>query len=70
MAHTLAASWIIEMLSGGLCDPSDADGTIERLVAFAVSGLKSPLPPRACGRRARPSRPSSPRRALAGREAL
>ena len=70
MAHTLAASWIIEMLSGGLCDPSDADGTIERLVTFAVSGLKSPLPPRACGKRARSSRPSSPRRALAGREAL
>ncbi len=70
MAHTLAASWIIEMLSGGLCDPSDVDGTIERLVAFAVAGLESPVPLRPDGRRGRLIRPPGPRRALAGREAL
>ena len=70
MAHTLAASWIIEMLSGGLCDPSDVDGTIERLVAFAVTGLESPVPSRAKGGRARSSRPPSQRRAPARREAL
>ena len=70
MAHTLAASWIIEMLSGGLCDTSDADGKIERLVVFAVAGLESPLPLPADRRRTRSSRPPGPRRVLAGREAL
>jgi AcrR family transcriptional regulator len=62
MAHTLAASWIIETLSGGLCDPSDVDGKIERLTAFVVAGLESPLPVRAPGRKARSSHP--PREAL------
>ncbi len=70
MAHTLAASWIIEMLSGGLCDPSDVDGTVERLVAFAIAGLESPLPLPADGRRVRSSCLPGPRRAQARREAL
>lgn len=70
MAHTLAASWIIETLSGGLCDPSDVDGKIERLIAFAVAGLESPVPVRCPGRKARSSRPPGPRRAMAEREAL
>ena len=70
MAHTLAASWIIEMLSGGLCDTSDANEKIERLVAFAVAGIESPLPLGAHGRKARPSRPPGPRRALAKCEVL
>jgi AcrR family transcriptional regulator len=70
MAHTLAASWIIEMLSGGLCDTSDVDRTIERLVAFAVAGLESPVPLRADRRRGRSSRPPDPRGVLTGREAL
>jgi AcrR family transcriptional regulator len=70
MAHTLAASWIIEMLSGGLCDPSDADGITERLVRFVVAGLKSPLSAGAKSRRGGLSRPSCSRRAPAGREVL
>jgi AcrR family transcriptional regulator len=41
---TMAAAWIIEMLSRGLCDPSDIEGTQERLIAFVVAGLRSPLP--------------------------
>lgn len=70
MAHTLAASWIIEMFSGGLCDPCDVDATVERLVVFAVAGLESPVPLKAAGKRGRSSRPPGPRRAAAGREAL
>jgi AcrR family transcriptional regulator len=70
MAHTLAASWIIEKLSGGLCDPSDVDGKIERLIAFVVAGLESPVPVRAPGRKARSSCPPGPRRATVEREAL
>jgi AcrR family transcriptional regulator len=70
MAHTLAGSWIIEMLSSGLCKPSDVDGTIDRLVAFAVAGLKAPLPRAAGSRQGRPGRRSSPRRVLKGRETL
>ncbi len=43
-AITMAASWIIQMMSRGLCDPSDVEGTLERLVGFVVAGLQSPLP--------------------------
>ncbi len=70
MAHTLAASWIIEMISNGLCKESDLDGTIDRLVAFAVAGLNAPLPRASGGRRGGLSHKSSPRRALKGRESL
>jgi len=44
MAHTLAGSWITQMLSGGLCDPSDVDATTNRLVAFVSAGLQAPIP--------------------------
>ncbi len=70
MAHTLAASWIIETLSGGLCDPSDVDGKIERLVAFVVAGLESGVPVPADEKKTRLNRPPGRRRALAEREAL
>lgn len=70
MAHTLAASWIVETLSGGLCDPSDVDGKIERLIAFVVAGMESPVPMRAPGRRGRSTRSPGSRRAMAEREAL
>jgi AcrR family transcriptional regulator len=70
MAHTLAGSWIIETLSNGLCKPSDLDGTIDRLVAFAVAGLNGPLPRASGGMRGRLSRRPSPRRALKGHETL
>lgn len=70
MAHTLAASWIIEMISNGLCKASDLDGTIDRLVAFAVAGLNAPLPRASGGQKGGLSHKSSPRRALKGRKSI
>jgi AcrR family transcriptional regulator len=43
-AHTLAGTALLETFSGGLCDPNDSAGAIDRLVAFVVGGLKAPLP--------------------------
>jgi AcrR family transcriptional regulator len=70
MAHTLAGSWIIEMLSGGLCKPSDVDGTIGRLVAFVVAGLRAPLPSQAGGRRGGSGGHTTRRRPLEGHRSL
>jgi AcrR family transcriptional regulator len=44
MAHTLAGTYYLQAMSGGLCDPSDAEGIIERMVAFAAAGIRAPLP--------------------------
>lgn len=44
MAHTLAGTYHLKVLSGGLCDPSDVEGTVERMVAFLAAGLRAPLP--------------------------
>jgi AcrR family transcriptional regulator len=45
MAHTLAGTYHLQAMSGGLCDPSDVEGIIERMVAFAAAGMRAPLPP-------------------------
>lgn len=45
MAFTLLRSHDLEVLSGGLCDASDAESTIRRLVAFAAAGFRAPVPP-------------------------
>jgi len=50
LAHTLAASKLLEFLSRGACDPTDIEGAKRRLTAFVVAGLRAPLP--------RPERPS------------
>ncbi len=42
MAHTASASDIVALASGGLCDPSDVEGTITRLTCFIVAGLRAP----------------------------
>ena len=42
MAQTAMASETIKELTGGLCDPSDVEGTIERLTGFVVAGLRAP----------------------------
>jgi len=39
--------WIRES-TGGLCDASDVEGTIRRLVQFMAAGLKGPLADEAC----------------------
>jgi AcrR family transcriptional regulator len=44
MAHTSAAGDLIRVFSQGACDPDDAEGTIERLVAFAAAGFCAPMP--------------------------
>ena len=44
MAHTLVTSLKLEELTCGLCDPSDTDAMVERIVAFATAGLTAPLP--------------------------
>ena len=44
MAHTLACQDTVEVISGGLCDTSDVEGTRERLVSFIAAGMRSPVP--------------------------
>jgi AcrR family transcriptional regulator len=43
LAHTMAASQMLEMLSGGACDLRDAEAVTRRLVQFACAGLRAPL---------------------------
>jgi AcrR family transcriptional regulator len=43
LAHTMAASKILELMSGGRCDISDVEGTLARLKAFILAGLTAPL---------------------------
>ncbi|MGP0075412.1 MAG: TetR/AcrR family transcriptional regulator [Bryobacteraceae bacterium] len=43
MAHTMAASKILELMSGGEADISDVRGTLARLKAFIIAGLTAPV---------------------------
>jgi AcrR family transcriptional regulator len=45
MAHTLAGMEHLKNVSGGLCDLSDVEGTIERIVTFVCAGMRAPLAP-------------------------
>ncbi len=42
MAHTLAGTYQLEVMSGGLCDPADVKLTVERVVTFLAAGLRAP----------------------------
>ena len=42
MCHTMVDTYRLEVISGGLCDPTDVDGIIDRLVGFAAAGLRAP----------------------------
>lgn len=44
MAHTMCGVDRLRFFSGGLCDPSDKDGVIRRLITFMSAGLRAPLP--------------------------
>ncbi|MFB3777524.1 MAG: TetR/AcrR family transcriptional regulator [Bryobacteraceae bacterium] len=44
LAHTLAGTEHLATISGGLCDPSDAEGIVDRIVAFIAAGMRAPLP--------------------------
>ena len=38
MAHTMADSERIRLISGGMCDPDDTEGTVQCLVTFLCGG--------------------------------
>jgi AcrR family transcriptional regulator len=42
MAHAMSWSQVLPDVSGGLCDVSDRDALIERIVAFAAAGFRTP----------------------------
>ena len=44
MAHTMAASKLLKLMSGGLCDVSDVEGTLARVKAFILVGLTAAVP--------------------------
>lgn len=44
MCHTLADTYRLHMLSGGVCDPSDVDGMCAHLVPFVAAGFRAPVP--------------------------
>ena len=41
MAHTLAASQMLTLMSKGGCDISDVEGTLARLKSFVIAGLRT-----------------------------
>jgi AcrR family transcriptional regulator len=44
MAHTMADTFRLKMLSRGACDASDTEAVLARLVAFVAAGMRAPLP--------------------------
>ncbi len=49
MSHTIAGQRHIKVISGGRCDTSDVDGTLDRLIAFVAAGCRAPVVSRAKG---------------------
>jgi AcrR family transcriptional regulator len=43
LAHTMGGSHMLQILSNGECDPSDVEGTLQRLEAFMIAGLAAPV---------------------------
>ncbi len=43
VSHTFGAGKILRTISGGECDPSDVEGTIQRLESFLLAGLEAPV---------------------------
>lgn len=41
MAHTMADAERLRDFSGGLCDPDDNEGTIQKLVIFLAAGMRA-----------------------------
>ena len=44
MVHVMNWMPLLSHVSGGLCDPSDTEAVIARVVGFAAAGFRSPLP--------------------------
>ncbi len=42
MTHTAGMGTLAQRFSGGLCDPMDVEGVIDRLVAYISGGLRAP----------------------------
>ncbi len=49
MAHTMADTQKLRHISHGVCDPTDTEGIVGRMVTFLAAGMKAPIP--AGGRR-------------------
>ncbi len=49
MSHTIAGQRHIKVVSGGLCDTSDVDGMLDRLITFVAAGCRAPVPSRTKG---------------------
>jgi AcrR family transcriptional regulator len=43
LAYTMGASRMLRAFSRGLCDPSDAEGTLARMKTFVLAGLAAPV---------------------------
>lgn len=43
LAHTMGASKLLKLMSGGLSDVSDVEGTIARMKSFILAGLTAPI---------------------------
>jgi AcrR family transcriptional regulator len=43
MSHAIAGQRHIKVVSGGLCDTSDVDAMLDRLIAFAAAGCRAPV---------------------------
>jgi AcrR family transcriptional regulator len=58
VSHTLAAPGLLELVSGGACDPSDLEQTLLRLKVFVAAGLKAPRPARGTSKERRKRQPA------------
>jgi hypothetical protein len=45
MAHTMALSDKLPSLTDGLCDTSDAESIVRRIVPFVAGGMRATGPP-------------------------
>ncbi len=43
MSHAIAGHRHINVVSGGLCDTSDVDSMLDRLISFAAAGCRAPV---------------------------
>jgi AcrR family transcriptional regulator len=43
LAHTMAASRMLKLMSGGLSDVSDTEATLARMKSFVLAGLNAPV---------------------------
>ena len=43
MVHTMCDSDRLKMISQGVCDPSDVEDTVERMVQFTAAGMRAPV---------------------------